>query len=181
MSFNRNKYDNHTYDEEIDRSTNPLYYRVNNCFSNSVNECYPYNGITNKKNKKFDADKADIESELTNRNLPSNYSNKIGKNDKYLKLKQKETLKNCTKNMEVEDTRFTHPIDNYRGMSTTEYNLSPYLHVNPQNNINYWRDGINSRLVVRDSYRIPEQKSWDDNNFPVEKKYKKKKCRVNCD
>ena len=148
MSFNRNKYDEFSYKEEVNRSTDPLYYRVNNCFATNNDECYPYNGRQNQINKKLDELNVDIESELTNRNLPSNYSNELGKNNKYSKLKKKEELKNCTKNIEVEDTRFTHPIDNYRGMSTTEFNYSPYLHVNPQNNIDYWRDGINSRLVV---------------------------------
>ena len=175
MSFNRNKYDNFTYDEQIEKSTNTLYYRVNECFANNTKECFALNGLKNQRNKGIDGVKVEIESELTNRNLPSNYSKKIGKNNKYLKLKSKENLKNCSKDIQVEDTRFTHPIDNYRGMSTSEYNMNPYLHVNPQNNINYWRDGINSRLVVRDTYRIPDQSMWDNNNFPVEKKYKKKK------
>ena len=60
MSFTRNKYDEVSYKEEVNRSTDPLYYRVNNCFSTNNEECYPYSGRQNHVNKKLNKPEFDF-------------------------------------------------------------------------------------------------------------------------
>jgi hypothetical protein len=56
-------------------------------------------------------------------------------------------------------------------MSLTEYQYEPYLHVNPQCVIQESTDriGLNSRLVIKDNYSIPNQEFWDNGDgFPKE-------------
>ena len=62
------------------------------------------------------------------------------------------------------DTRFTHPVDTYRGMSLTNFHMTPHLHVNPQNNVqcDAHREGFHTRVWVKDNYQIPKQTKWDD-------------------
>ena len=83
-----------------------------------------------------------------------------------------------------EDTRFTNPLDDYRGMSITGYHFTPYLHVNPQSHIqtNKHRDGAPSRLIVRDTYGIPKQNYWDKGEAlpPKPKPVKPYGCKACC-
>jgi endonuclease/exonuclease/phosphatase family metal-dependent hydrolase len=69
----------------------------------------------------------------------------------------------CSAQLTTEDTRFTHPLTNYRGMSVTELMLEPYLHVNPQCYIQEISDrqGLNSRLFSKDSYKSPPHRLWE--------------------
>lgn len=64
------------------------------------------------------------------------------------------------KNLNVvlnEDTRFTHPLEEYRGLQTFSYNLTPYLYVDPQRNILHHHDsfGINTKLFTKDNF-VPQ-------------------------
>jgi hypothetical protein len=48
-------------------------------------------------------------------------------------------------------------------MSLTELMLEPYLHINPQCNIQELseRQGLNSRLYSKDTYKPPPHKFWE--------------------
>lgn len=179
MAFSRIKYDECNYKQQVKRSTNVGEYHLFSGANESVNQCYSKTGPIgsksdvsvprNGKNLNFGL-KADAESHLTNRVLPHGECNDIGKNNKYKSLiKNMIHANDCNTNLNSVDTRFTHPLDAYRGMNTTEYHFNPYLHVNPQCEYHTWRNGTNSRLIARDTYTIPETKPLDKGEALPEK------------
>lgn len=171
MSFSRINYDESAYDLKMERSTRPGNYRLFPKYYESSEKCYSYNDPTNGQQQvslvrdhddmSF-KDMAHVESMLTNRVKPLQNGNKEGKNDEHLN-EELHHKQNCTNYLEAEDTRFTHPIDTYRGMSTTEFHFTPYLHVNPQCKFqtNLGKIGSSSRLSVKDTYNMPDQNAWD--------------------
>jgi hypothetical protein len=163
MSFNRTRYDKCAYDLQMGRSTGPGDYRLYGSFAENCNQCLSYDGPIGAKSdvslvkKPLDLcfkDMAQVESELSWRSQLltkcNNNSTPIGKHE----LNHKPA---CTKKLTPEDTRFTHPLDNFRCMSLTSYQVEPYLHVNPQCHVQESGDrvGMNSRLYAKDVYRIP--------------------------
>ena len=180
MSFSRNKYDECQYKQQVKRSTNIGEYHLFAPAYESCDQCYSYTGpmgskadvsvARDGKNINFGL-KTDAESHLTNRVLRHNECNDIGKNDKYKSLsKSLMHATNCKKELNTVDTRFTHPIDAYRGMNTSEYHFNPYLHINPQCENHSWRTGTNSRLIAKDTYKIPEHKPLDKGEALPDKK-----------
>ena len=170
MSFNRTKYDKCAYELQMNRSTGSLGYRVFAPYGENCNSCYSSDGpggsksdvslVRNQMDMQF-GDTTQTESSLSWRN---NNLNKCNDNTNPLDNVKLIHKSNCDKLIVSEDTRFTHPIDNYRGMSLTEFQMEPYLHVNPQCYIQtiYDKTGLNSRLSVKDNYIMPDQKYWDD-------------------
>jgi hypothetical protein len=172
MAFSRLNYDKNVYNLQIRRSTDENDYRLYPLFAENINPCYIENGIvgskadvslvrnqTNLSNEMM----VEAESELSWRSRPLTKDNhNVNPFDKF-KLIHKN---NCSsnKNLSPEDTRFTHPIDNYRSLSVINYEYTPYLHVNPQCYIQSIDDkiGLNSRLFAKDTYKIPTHKYWDN-------------------
>lgn len=171
MAFSRTKYDECQYEQQIKRSTDVGSYRLFAPANESCTQCYSYTGPIGSRadvavpRNSLDVDfgiKADAESHLTNRVLPDDQCNSRGKNDGHKALANKMVkLPNCGTTLNQVDTRFTHPLDAYRGMNTTEFHFNPYLHVNPQCKIQEWRNGTNSRLIAKDTFVVPEQKPLD--------------------
>lgn len=189
MSFNRTKYDDCAYDLQMGRSTGPGDYRLFGSFAENCNQCLSYDGPIGSKSdvsivkKPLDLcfkDMAQVESELSWRNqLLSKCNDNLNpiNNGKH-ELVHKSS---CTKKLTSEDTRFTHPIDNFRCMSLTSYQVEPYLHVNPQCHVQESSDriGMNSRLYAKDIYRIPIQEFLDNGEvLPKEIPVKKEICDV---
>ena len=172
MSFSRINYDEGAYDLKMERSTAPGDYRFFPHYYEQPSKCSPYNDPINGKQQvslvREDSDMsftdmAHVESMLTNRIMPLQNANLEGKNNEHLKEKVHHKQK-CDSHLEGQDTRFTHPLDSYRGMSATEFHFTPYLHVNPQCHIqdNISKIGPSTRLIVKDSYNMPNQDPWDD-------------------
>ncbi len=164
-------YDDKAYLLQQERSTAPGNYMMFSGRNENCETCYPHHQPTNSRDQVSTAKKdgdlgfgnlANIESLLTNRVNPSTKDNQFGKNDEYKNTKINHKGK-CSDYLESNDTRFTNPIDNYRGMSLTDYYLTPYLHVNPQCYFqeDTHREGSSSRLQVRDCYKTPNQNKWD--------------------
>jgi hypothetical protein len=87
----------------------------------------------------------------------------------------------CNNTLTPEDTRFTHPLDNYRGMSLTDLMIEPYLHVNPQCVIQEidTRLGLNSRLHSKDTFNLSPQDFWDKGEaLPKEIPTAKQTCDI---
>ena len=179
MSFTRINYDQCAYDLKLERSVSQGNYRLDGNYAENCSKCYPYNLPGTSKevasDVRSDCDTgfgslADAESLITNRVNPLQKCNKEKRNDKYkdVKLYHKPL---CSKTLEGEDTRFTNPLDNYRGMSLTGFYFTPYLHVNPQCHVqsNSHREGNSTR-------------AWEDGTaFPPKlKKVDKKGCKVCC-
>ena len=170
MSFNRTKYDKCAYELQMNRSTGELGYRVFAPYGENCNSCYSEAGpvgskadvsLVREQTDMQSGENTQVESSLSWRNKILNRCNDSSNPLNNAKLIHKS---NCNKLVVSEDTRFTHPIDNYRSMSLTEYQIEPYLHVNPQCYIqsNYDKTGLNSRNAVKDNYVFPKQKYWDD-------------------
>lgn len=161
MSFNRTKYDKCAYDLQMGRSTGPGDYRLFGSYAENCNQCLSYDGPVGAKSdvstakKPLDLkfkDMAEVESGLSWRNqLLTKCNDNSNPLEKYT-VNHKPT---CTKKLTPEDTRFTHPLDNYRGMSLTAYQIEPSLPVNPQCFVreSTERVGMNSRLFAKDSFK----------------------------
>lgn len=172
MSFNRINYDNESYDLKLKRSTSVGDYKLSIDSIRNCKNCLSYDGT---RNSRFDistlpiADETsmtDIESILTNRVNKLSNSNINGKNDNYKNIKTINSQL-CDTNLDFEDTRFTNPIQKYRCMDLTEYHYTPFIHVNGQCEIqdNYERQGLNSRLKVKDSYKVQNPNPIDQINI----------------
>ena len=171
MAFSRNNYDSCAYDLKMKRSTEQGDYRLYTNFAENINQCYSYNGPIGSKsdvslNKGLKetcfGSMAEVESDLTWRN------NKLDKcNDKKFNKFPVIDKHICASNLTSQDTRFTNPIDNYRGMSLTNYMLSPYLFTNPQCFIQETRDlvGSNTRLESKDCYDLNNNISGNFKNI----------------
>lgn len=177
MSFNRIKYDNESYDLKMERSTAHGDYRLFLANNENTTKCLSYDG---PRNAKSDVSLAthdtpnqwpamtDVESHLTNRvNKLIDY-NAYGKNDSYKKLQVTNNV-NCSDNISFEDSRFTNPIEAYRCMDLTSYHYSPFLHVNPQCEIQDDRIGLNSRLRIKDTFKVVRPQPLDQASIlPIE-------------
>ena len=191
MSFNRISYDGCAYDLQLERSVGPGDYRLAPDSTDSCNECFAYYSPYNANNQASDSRTkkeigfgsiTEIESELTNRKNPLTDCNKYGKNDGYKKFKT-NNKKYCNNFLESQDTRFTNPLDNYRGMSITNFHFTPYLHVNPQCYIqpNRQREGTSTRLLTKDCYKQQKQSKWDKGGALPPKPVKvNRKCEFVC-
>lgn len=174
MSFTRLKYDNCACQEATARSVGPMHYRL---FGGHVEHCNVCHSFTGPRNSKEDVSTTRencelghgsmiaVESELQNRVNPSSQCNKVGKNnghkDHDANIKHKD---NCGVFLDEQDTRFTHPLDHYRGMSIDRFE---HLPIDPQCNI-FWDNSINSRLVAKDTYRMIRPELLTNTPFPVE-------------
>jgi hypothetical protein len=169
MSFNRIKYDNTSFDLQMKRSTDIGDYRLFGSNAENCNQCYSEDGPIGAKSDvslvKDNMDlsfgkMSDVECALGWRNQKLTKSNK-GLDSLDVPVNNKAL---CDKILVSDDTRFSHPIDNYRGMSLTNYMMVPSLYVNPQCHIQPFNDltGANSRLKCKDAYVLPKQTYLDN-------------------
>ena len=162
MSFSRLIYDKEAYDLELKRSTIPGDYRLFSLFAENTNQCFSYDGpigskvdvsSVKKPSSLNNSKMIQLESDLSWRNHKnSKFNNNNNDLNKYNLINKSE----CSLDLISEDTRFTHPIINYRGMSLTDYEMVPYLHVNPQFYIQSINDrhGLDSRNFTKDNYKF---------------------------
>jgi hypothetical protein len=169
MAFSRNNYDSNAYNLQIKRSTDPLEYRLFGSFAENINSCLaPECSIGSKA----DVSLVREQTHLTNEEM-TNVENALSWRSKILSKENTNTdpfskfklinKKQCSNKLSPEDTRFSYPLDNYRCMSVLEFELTPYLPVNPQCFIQSIDEkiGLNSRLFSKDNYKIPKQEFWD--------------------
>jgi hypothetical protein len=187
MSFTRSMYDNCSCKQLNKMSVASMNYRLYNGNNENCNSCLstcgPYNA-NNESNsvKKIDSQKSfgtliDVESVLMNRVKPLSDCNEVSCDTKCFKKLPKTHNKNiCGSFLDEEDTRFTHPIDNYRGMSIDRFQ---YLPIDPQCNI-YVNNSIDTRLIAKDTYRTVIPDLLDDGVTPTPKDYKPMNCRLQC-
>jgi len=197
MSFNRTKYDSDAFKQDTNRSIAPGDYRLFESYPENINQCFSDFGPIGAKSDVslvkplYDltfGDMAMTESNLswrshrlskdTNSKKVEICNSAIDNNNLQSKLScPKIHHKNdCSKKLIPEDTRFTFPLDYYRSMSLTYYQIQPYLSINPQCTIQeiYDKIGLNSRLYSKDMYVMHEQTPWDDGSvFPKEVKNSK--------
>ena len=172
MSFNRIKYDKCAYDLQMNRSVAPGDYRIYAPYAENCDQCFSDGGPVGSKSdvslvkKSTDLcfkDMAQTESELSWRNQ---LLSKCNDNKQALDSSKLEHKPSCSNKLTSEDTRFTNPIDNYRGMSLTSYMLEPYMSVNPQCYVQEINDrlGLNSRLHLKDLHSVSDVTKNNNNN-----------------
>lgn len=183
MAFSRLNYETNAYNLQMKRSTEQGDYRLFPLHAEHECACYSSNGIVGAKSDvslvkehiELQNDKLlDIENKLSWRKHPltNDNINVNPLNDNLLIHK-----KTCTNKLSPQDTRFTHPLDNYRCMDVIDYGFTPYLHVNPQCLIHEDRIGLMSRLHAKDNYISCAHRSWDSGNtLPQAKPEEQKKC-----
>jgi hypothetical protein len=183
MSFNRTKYDSSAYKLEIDRSIKPGDYRIYGSYAENLNQCMAAFGpVGSKADVSITRDPKDLsykDLSVTESNLSWRRKHLSKDNEDCLDLPVIPKLRHkniCSKLLNIEDSRFTHPIDNYRCMSLTAYQYEPYLHINPQCHIQEDRIGLNSRLYSKDMYILHEQTPWDNFDYPKPKEDKLHIC-----
>ena len=172
MSFTRSLYDTCATDLQVNRSTGPGAYKLYSGYGNNINKCYPKHSIRGSKNEVAAPKNCDtgignriaIESCLHNRSKVLSECN--SNNCDLSKYQSKMIFNNdCDNTRYTQDTRFTHPVDSYRGMSLTSYFMNPYLHLNPQGNIPC-NNSSSSRLIAKDTYKMPTQNMWNTSVLP---------------
>lgn len=138
---------------------------VNTCYSNSGarNSVSEISKPVNKKGLLDLANKVDMETYVQNRHLPGG-SFKRTNDDHRTKIKTQTPLQcqNVIEHLVNEESRLTHPLNEYREMRIDHLNFSPYLPVNPQQvlieNTEWYgsedRNGVSSRISLKGrSYR----------------------------
>lgn len=159
MSFNRNSYDNKAYLLKSNSNSNFSNYHLFGSYAENNKQCNNYcnlyvdNNSVSTTKEPYDLSYKNIidtESKLSWRN------NKLSKHNERKKINDIKMFekKDC-ECVNYQDTRFTHPLENYREMNTLNYNYTPILHVNPLNKIQQINEklGLNSRLFTKDTYR----------------------------
>lgn len=149
------------------------------------NVCFSEQGFRNSqsevtrvsKNGRLDLEKkVDLESKLQNRHLELNdhFGQTLAnfKDFNLVNSKMCENMSSETPNvndLEVvnKDTRLTHPIVNYRGMNTSQYIPTPYLHMNPQDVLMN-----NDKIMCPSRYGTSSRLDQKNDTF---KKYKQRK------
>lgn len=156
------------------RSVGPGEYRISADNAENCKQCFSFDGprngkaevSTTKDSCSLDwGNMAQVESDLRNLSIPLQECN-----DNVLSnyRKNKTINKNrCNTFLNAEDTRFTFPVQSFRGMSLTSYQMQPYLSSNPQCHVQDDRLGSNSRLKAKDSWVMPAPVFFDSGEaFP---------------
>lgn len=163
MSFSRIKYDNCATKLHDQRSVGVGEYYLFPGFGENCDQCFSADGPVGSKADVSTAknacslnwgEMANIESELQSRNITLTECNENATNMHYNKNKV-YNKKVCSPNLNSEDSRFTNPIQAYRSMSLTSYQLQPWLFSNPQCHLLDDRLGLDSRNRIKDMYKIP--------------------------
>lgn len=169
MSFNRTRYDECATTAYTSRSVNEGNYRLYPGYVENAQECYSYNGprnaisdvSTTDKNVLLDWGKmANVESQLQSRTISLSRCNEHQADMDYVKNKTINKTE-CAVGLNVEDSRFTNPIQSYRSLSTLDLQLQPFLFSNPQCHVIDDRIGLDSRNKIKDSYTMPPARVLD--------------------
>ena len=170
MAFSRNKYDDCATKLQVERSIGEGEYRLFPGFNENSQGCLSYDGPRNSKNDVSTARKNEvldwgnmtqIESDLKSLNIPLTNCNENAVNMDYYKNETVNKLA-CNDSLSAEDTRFTYPVQAFRSMSLTGYQLQPFLFSNPQCHVIDDRIGLNSRNKAKDSYKTPKPNMVDN-------------------
>jgi hypothetical protein len=164
MSFSRTTYDESTTALKKQVSTAPYHHIMYNGYKKNDNSCSvergPRNTVTDLLQTSNAGVKSDIESRLQNRHVPLGPDAENHNEWRDFKNKLK-TNSECTNYQTPADeyTRYSHPIDDYRGMSTLENVIVPHLHVNRQNDASTVRPKfVSSRQLAKKTFEEERKK-----------------------
>lgn len=166
-TFSRQSYDISAYSDEVKQSTNVLDYNLDPTQQWNCGKCLSVNGPRNKiGNYSFVPKKlVDVDSILSNR-TQINTKSISKKTDDYMtvdkmvkdgKYYNRYFGDECSSFLNPEDSRFTHPKNNYKGLM---FNIFYKLNKDPQCNV-FWDSSLNTRLYARDTYLPEYPRSFD--------------------
>jgi hypothetical protein len=155
MASTRKLYDDCSTNLFYKQSTDPLAYRLSPNYANNCSKCYTDFGprgqdmnvsvITNQN-------LVDVDSLLTNRSkVASDCKDGLVTDIKFNNYK-KYNLPRCNNFMNRHDSRLTHPIHNYRGM-TIDWFFSPRVNNRDEQCNLFWDFAENTQLTSKDNYR----------------------------
>ncbi|AYV78694.1 MAG: hypothetical protein Edafosvirus25_8 [Edafosvirus sp.] len=182
-------YDNCAYEDRLEESTSPLLYQLNPNKIYNCNSCLSTLGPRPNNNTGVGVSTAvgfpvatsqalvDVESVLSNRNLPMNKCKAGEVNPIDVTKFQLRHARICNDFLNPLSSRLSYPAYNYRDIATDRfYNLPK----NPQVNI-FWDYATNTKLEAKDNFvfRIPNVKVYDG-ALPIEVRGPPAKCAVKC-
>jgi hypothetical protein len=149
----RQRYDREATDEFYERSTGGYSYRLDPVYATSCKECYPpfgprgFRGASTAPGFVIDADSVirgytKIHSKSNRQQIPDSVD-----------VFELRNLPDCHPFLETEYSRYTNPIQNYRGLGFD--NFYPVNH-DPQCHI-FWDFSRNTKLEAKDAYITPWQ------------------------
>lgn len=174
-------YDPEAYSEQVARSTDPMLYRLDPNFAINCGRCFaPYGPRGGQQGSDAIGQQIDIDSVLRGVNQSNTRSNK---QQMPHCLKGFDLIKkmDCPDGLEAENTRFTHPAYDIRGLTTRDLRFN-YPLFDPQCQI-FENFGINTKLQAKDSHRAVWQIPFNQRDlFPTERLGKVKNCctQTNC-
>ena len=175
------RYDKNASNENVRRSTNQMMYMIDPNFANNCNPCLATHGPHNGHHYTVDdGEKIDIDSILKNMNKINSKSN-VQQMPTPLNQYNKHTPKECSNALEQNNSRYTHPANEIRGLNVSDMRLSYPLH-DPQCNI-FEDFSVNTRLQAKDNHKTIWQVPIDQRaSLPTERLGRVKNCTltVNC-
>lgn len=183
MASTRKRYDECSTNLYYRQSTDPLLYKLSPDYANNCQKCYTDYGprgqdmnvsvITNKN-------LIDVDSLLTNRSKIASDCKDGLVNDINFSEYKKYNLPSCNKFMDRHDTRLTHPLHNYRGM-TVDWFFEPRVNNRDEQCNIFWDFAENTKLTAKDSYRPDVPIPLDQGlSLPMERRKKEKECFKYC-
>jgi len=169
MSFNRMRYDDCATKLHVERSVGEGNYRLYPGYAENAEECMSFDGPRGSKADVSTAETkqtldwgsmAKIESDLLRLNVPLTDCNENATNMDYYKNQTFNKL-GCSPFLNAEDTRFSYPLQAFRSMSLTSYQLQPFLFSNPQCHVIDDRVGSNTRNIAKDTHKAPKTEFVD--------------------
>ena len=172
MASTRKKYDDCSTNLFYKQSTGPLSYRLLPDFVNNTQKCYSDYGprgqdmnVSVIRNENL----IDVDSLLTNRTkIASDCKDGLVNHIEFDQYK-KYDLPICDRFLDRMDTRLTHPIHNYRGM-TNDWFIQPRVNGRDEQCNIFWNFAENTQLTAKDNYnpKIPVPMNPLD-VFPIER------------
>lgn len=151
-------YDNESYVDYLQESTEPLAYKLNPDQIKHCTPCFsslgPRGGYGVSINASHDdiapkQNLVDVESVLTNRNVPLTKSRGGSVNPKGLDSFNYNHANQCDQMIESFSTRLTEPPQNFRELSINRFQDLPR---NPNNHI-FWNFAKNTSLEAKDNFK----------------------------
>lgn len=163
-------YDETAYADRVKESVSPMIYSLEPIKYTHEKSCVSqfgprsnYNGVgvstVSEERSLPIPDLTDLESILTNRNIPLSKAGMGNTNMLDIKSVKLNHINECNSFLNTEPSMLTYPPRTYRGMSINRFIDLPR---NPQAVI-YWDNSINTTLEAKDNYKtkIPVVKNYD--------------------
>ena len=175
--FTNLRYDNEAYNEKIQRSTDPLLYKLDPHYVTNCNPCFPRSGPVGQFDNQIFGDKIDVDSILRGYNRVNTKSNR---SQIPQPLPSSNNIPvNCNNAVDTEYSRYTHPKQELRG-AENDIRFG-YPLVDPQCHI-FDNLQINTRLQAKDDHKTVWQVPMDQNAaLPRERLNRVKNCKVTID